>query len=179
MTITSIHCEVHEASLLLSVRACFHIHLISKNLINKTTAKAALTQIISVTHQRMETKDADLAQADSFPPRVEDNNGVAVEATQQVNAIITTGTSSGATVGLDADGTGPATADPSHANGHISEVPAEPATGGQPAAVALQFPSVFHKDAYLLFRALCKLSSKNLSEETQTGHNETIHLQNK
>lgn len=52
--ITSIQCQVHEASLLLSVRACFHIHLISKNPVNKTTAKAALTQMLSVVNQRME-----------------------------------------------------------------------------------------------------------------------------
>lgn len=58
IAITSSHCEVHEASLLLAVRACFHIHLISKNQINKTTAKAALTQMLSVVNQRMENFDA-------------------------------------------------------------------------------------------------------------------------
>ena len=52
--VTSIHCEVHEASLLLAVRSCFHIHLITKNVVNKTTAKAALTQMLSVINQRME-----------------------------------------------------------------------------------------------------------------------------
>lgn len=56
--ITSLHCEVHESSLLLAVRACFHIHLISKNNVNKTTAKAALTQMLSVVNQRMELNDA-------------------------------------------------------------------------------------------------------------------------
>jgi brefeldin A-inhibited guanine nucleotide-exchange protein len=55
--ITSLQCEVHEASLLLSVRACFHIHLITKNQVNKTTAKAALTQMLSVVNQRMEIAD--------------------------------------------------------------------------------------------------------------------------
>jgi hypothetical protein len=56
--VTSSHCEVHEASLLLAIRACFHIHLISKNQVNKTTAKAALTQMLSVVNQRMENFDA-------------------------------------------------------------------------------------------------------------------------
>ena len=51
---TSPQCEVHEASLLLAVRACFHIHLMSKNQVNKTTAKAALTQMLSIVNQRME-----------------------------------------------------------------------------------------------------------------------------
>ncbi len=54
MAVTSVHCEVHEASLLLAVRSCFHIHLITKNAVNKTTAKAALTQMLSVINQRME-----------------------------------------------------------------------------------------------------------------------------
>lgn len=50
---------MHEASLLLSVRSCFHIHLVSKNQINKTTAKASLVQMLSVVFQRMESLDAD------------------------------------------------------------------------------------------------------------------------
>jgi hypothetical protein len=60
--ITSAHCEVHEASLLLSVRACFDIHLITKNPVNKTTAKAALTQMLSVVNQRMETYERQRAE---------------------------------------------------------------------------------------------------------------------
>lgn len=55
--VTSSHCEVHEASLLLAIRSCFNIHLISKNQVNKTTAKAALTQMLSVVNQRMEVND--------------------------------------------------------------------------------------------------------------------------
>jgi brefeldin A-inhibited guanine nucleotide-exchange protein len=49
---------VHEASLLLAIRACFHIHLITKNQVNKTTAKAALTQMLSAVYQKMESIDA-------------------------------------------------------------------------------------------------------------------------
>ena len=58
--VTSSQCEVHEAALLMAVRSCFHIHLISKNPINKTTAKAALTQILSVINQRMEVHRNDI-----------------------------------------------------------------------------------------------------------------------
>ncbi len=57
---TSIHGDVHEASLLLSIRTCFNIHLISKNLVNKATAKAALTQMLSAVNQRMEKFDLKL-----------------------------------------------------------------------------------------------------------------------
>ena len=65
--VTSSQCEVHEGSLLLAVRTCFHIHLITKNVVNRTTAKAALTQMLSVINQRMENfeikakSEADLA----------------------------------------------------------------------------------------------------------------------
>ena len=43
--LTSQHVEVHEASLLNSVRTCYNIYLASKNMINQTTAKVSLTTI--------------------------------------------------------------------------------------------------------------------------------------
>lgn len=52
--VTSSTCEVHEGTLLQSVRTCYNIYLASRNLINQTTAKATLTQMISVIFQRME-----------------------------------------------------------------------------------------------------------------------------
>jgi brefeldin A-inhibited guanine nucleotide-exchange protein len=151
MMITTAHCEVHEASLLLSVRACFHIHLISKNLINKTTAKAALTQIISVTHQRMETSDADLQRNPPASPTASETQQVNFGAGVQDGAEDGAASAAAAAAGLSASQPG----------------------GNQ------VFPSVYHKDAYLLFRALCKLSMKGLSEETQYAHTDAIPLQNK
>lgn len=56
--VTSPYCEVHEASLLLAVRACFHIHLVTRSSVNKQTAKAALTQILSAIFRRMELMEA-------------------------------------------------------------------------------------------------------------------------
>lgn len=163
MTITSLHCEVHEASLLLAVRACFHIHLISKNLINKTTAKAALTQIISVTNQRMESNDA-LRQA--------------AEAAANLVAVNSAGNAVVSDNGLDSSdkssGGGADSAPASAAPTSVSPTPAAATTGA-----SLVFSSVYHKDAYLLFRALCKLSMKGLSEETQYAHTDAIPLQNK
>jgi hypothetical protein len=58
--VTSVQCEVHEASLLLAIRTCFNIHLMSKNSVNKGTAKAALTQMLSAINQRMEKVDIKL-----------------------------------------------------------------------------------------------------------------------
>ena len=41
------------------------------------------------------------------------------------------------------------------------------------------FPSVLHKDAFLIFRALCKLSMKGLQDETGGSPSDPIALQNK
>lgn len=57
---TSNTCEVHEGTLLQAVRTCYNIYLASRNLINQTTAKATLSQMISVIFQRMEQQAVSL-----------------------------------------------------------------------------------------------------------------------
>ena len=52
--VTSATCEVHEGTLLQVVRTCYNIYLASKNLVNQTTAKATLTQMLNVIFSRME-----------------------------------------------------------------------------------------------------------------------------
>lgn len=54
--VTSQACEVHEGSILLSVRTCYNIYLASRNLINQTTARATLTQMLNVIFARMEAQ---------------------------------------------------------------------------------------------------------------------------
>jgi brefeldin A-inhibited guanine nucleotide-exchange protein len=51
------HCEIHETSLLLAVRACYHIHLVSRNSVNRTTAKGTLKQMLNICFQKMEAYD--------------------------------------------------------------------------------------------------------------------------
>jgi brefeldin A-inhibited guanine nucleotide-exchange protein len=53
--VTSQHVQIHEASILLAVRTCYNIYLASKNLINQTTARATLTQMLNVIFARMES----------------------------------------------------------------------------------------------------------------------------
>lgn len=66
--VTSQHVEVHEGTVLLAVRTCYNIFLASRNLINQTTARATLTQMLNVIFVRMENQalanevQADLAQ---------------------------------------------------------------------------------------------------------------------
>ncbi|KAL3867743.1 hypothetical protein ACJMK2_040601 [Sinanodonta woodiana] len=54
--VTSNTCEIHEGTVLQTVRTCYNIYLASKNLVNQTTAKATLTQMLNVIFTRMETQ---------------------------------------------------------------------------------------------------------------------------
>ena len=60
--VTSFNCEVHERTLLEAFKACYHIHITSKNLVNQTTAKASLTQMLHFVFQRMENFSRDCSQ---------------------------------------------------------------------------------------------------------------------
>uniref|UniRef100_H3CH50 ARF guanine nucleotide exchange factor 2 n=1 Tax=Tetraodon nigroviridis TaxID=99883 RepID=H3CH50_TETNG len=62
--VTSAHIEIHEGTVLLTVRTCYNIYLASRNLINQTTAKATLTQMLHVIFTRMESQ----AHSDCTPP---------------------------------------------------------------------------------------------------------------
>ncbi|KAG5672238.1 hypothetical protein PVAND_002380 [Polypedilum vanderplanki] len=54
--VTSQNVEVHEGTVLQAVRTCYDIYLSSKNLINQTTARATLTQMLNVIFTRMENQ---------------------------------------------------------------------------------------------------------------------------
>ncbi|CAK9296919.1 unnamed protein product [Gordionus sp. m RMFG-2023] len=57
--LTSNSCEIHESSLLLAIRTCYNIHLGSKNIVNQTTAKATLNQMISLIFNKMEMHNSE------------------------------------------------------------------------------------------------------------------------
>jgi brefeldin A-inhibited guanine nucleotide-exchange protein len=59
---------VQEQSLLLAVRACYHIYLVSKNAVNKNTAKASLKQLLAVVFNRMEAAAVAAAAAAASAP---------------------------------------------------------------------------------------------------------------
>ncbi|KAM4622378.1 brefeldin A-inhibited guanine nucleotide-exchange protein 2 [Discoglossus pictus] len=54
--VTSPYVEIHEGTILQTVRTCYNIYLASKNLVNQTTAKATLTQMLNVIFIRMENQ---------------------------------------------------------------------------------------------------------------------------
>jgi brefeldin A-inhibited guanine nucleotide-exchange protein len=41
------------------------------------------------------------------------------------------------------------------------------------------FPSILHKDSFLVFRALCRLSKKSLVEEGSTAASDPLAVRNK
>ncbi|KAL5016750.1 hypothetical protein ScPMuIL_006339 [Solemya velum] len=60
--VTSNTCEIHEGTVLQTVRTCYNIYLASKNLVNQTTAKATLTQMLNVIFYRMESQAEHLGE---------------------------------------------------------------------------------------------------------------------
>jgi len=53
-TVSSVSCPVHDHSLLQAVTSCYQIYLQAADETNRTTSKAALTQIFNIVFQRME-----------------------------------------------------------------------------------------------------------------------------
>ncbi|KAI5080659.1 hypothetical protein GOP47_0003842 [Adiantum capillus-veneris] len=66
MAAASTKFRVHGECLLSSIRTCYHIVLTSKNSINQATAKATLTQMISIVFRRMELESQEQGQAPSL-----------------------------------------------------------------------------------------------------------------
>lgn len=54
--VTSQACYVHDNSILIATRTCYNIYLGSRNVVNQTTAKATLTQMLNVIFTRMEVE---------------------------------------------------------------------------------------------------------------------------
>ncbi|KAG1705092.1 Brefeldin A-inhibited guanine nucleotide-exchange protein 1 [Nymphon striatum] len=77
---TSASCEVHEGSVLQAVRTCYNIYLASRNLVNQTTAKATLTQMLNVVFARMEVQaEHELRAKDTVEPVIENCQVIVAE----------------------------------------------------------------------------------------------------
>lgn len=71
-------CDVHGKSLRLTVKTCFNIHLVSKNVINQKTAKATLTQMLNTIFQKMETQRLHNA-------KTEDHSSIAIGSSNEIS----------------------------------------------------------------------------------------------
>uniref|UniRef100_A0A8C8CQY9 SEC7 domain-containing protein n=1 Tax=Oncorhynchus tshawytscha TaxID=74940 RepID=A0A8C8CQY9_ONCTS len=128
--VTSPHIEIHEGTVLLTVRTCYNIYLASRNLINQTTAKATLTQMLNVIFTRMETQAVSILSRPA-----------------QFTLIFTCSYMQSSK---------------QSARLHLRPwSDAESMQGGQNTA---RFSHILQKDAFLVFRSLCKLSMKPLAD---------------
>ncbi|XP_018403612.1 PREDICTED: brefeldin A-inhibited guanine nucleotide-exchange protein 2 [Cyphomyrmex costatus] len=169
---TSQHVEVHEGTVLLTIRTVYNVYLASRNLVNQTTARATLTQMINVIFARMET------QAE------EDNIRIDGEHQQEVTVIVNgeteTELSSENVPGSDSidsqiivrgilddvvKSVVPLEEEVSLENGNPEDNGDEAVTENDNMVTA-KFTHVLQKDAFLVFRALCKLSMKPLPDGT-------------
>ncbi|KAI0232805.1 Brefeldin A-inhibited guanine nucleotide-exchange protein 1 [Lamellibrachia satsuma] len=88
--VTANTCEIHEGTVLLCVRTCYNIYLASKNLVNQTTAKATLTQMLNVIFTRMENqavldttqREAEEKETQAAEETAEDNNSHVIGASE-------------------------------------------------------------------------------------------------
>uniref|UniRef100_A0A8C6J397 Uncharacterized protein n=1 Tax=Melopsittacus undulatus TaxID=13146 RepID=A0A8C6J397_MELUD len=175
--VTSPYIEIHEGTILQTVRTCYNIYLASKNLINQTTAKATLTQMLNVIFTRMENQAFTSANSVPLGRRASQSHGIqkvlwvilssfpfsplvaeekqVTETVKALPALETADILSGSsnenvqTNGIPDDGQSVSSTDNLVSN----------FTGS-----AARFSHVLQKDAFLVFRSLCKLSMKPLGD---------------
>uniref|UniRef100_A0A3B3QR57 ARF guanine nucleotide exchange factor 2 n=1 Tax=Paramormyrops kingsleyae TaxID=1676925 RepID=A0A3B3QR57_9TELE len=199
--VTSPHIEIHEGTILLTVRTCYNIYLASRNLINQTTAKATLTQMLNVIFTRMETQAVSVrlvqfaltlcvcvvrgGLTESLPAgfiqsvhvysgrrvkyQIFDFKGsligyffVSLEAETELQppSRCDPAEVAGAPSGNDSQQMNGVSEDHTHvSSSDILDVEAVP---GVPTVI--RFSHVLQKDAFLVFRTLCKLSMRPLAD---------------
>uniref|UniRef100_A0A146LI66 Brefeldin A-inhibited guanine nucleotide-exchange protein 2 n=2 Tax=Lygus hesperus TaxID=30085 RepID=A0A146LI66_LYGHE len=186
---TSQHVEIHEATVLLAVRTVYNIYLASKNLVNQTTARATLTQAINVIFFRMEAQAA-TEELDKTREVIEEPEPSSAEVVGQILNTIIDSIPINEVNGQVPSGEPPpndnsSAEDPnslpsiSSQPPSLNRVPSQVSedsmdvntegTGSENSSsgtnkIQAQFTHILQKDAFLVFRALCKLSMKPLPE---------------
>lgn len=193
--ITSQHVEVHEGTVLQAVRTCYDIYLSSKNLINQTTARATLTQMLNVIFARMENQaiEASVAQEQRQQKEQKEQNEQATAAVppspldvsggslpeegdpikemdeEVIKQIIEEIIQSAVQIAEENTAAPPPPLDTTTittTSSHHSLSASEGGNSENDSVVTAKFTHVLQKDAFLVFRALCKLSMKPLPEGT-------------
>ncbi|XP_011641579.1 brefeldin A-inhibited guanine nucleotide-exchange protein 1 [Pogonomyrmex barbatus] len=165
---TSQHVEVHEGTVLLTIRTVYNVYLASRNLVNQTTARATLTQMINVIFTRMETQ----AEEENIRIDGEHQQEVSMNGETELNAenalgndIIDSQTIVKSILNDVVNSIVPSEEEVSLENGSPEDNGDEAATENDNMVTA-KFTHVLQKDAFLVFRALCKLSMKPLPDGT-------------
>lgn len=204
LTLVTSQCEVHGKSLLRVIRTCFNIYLASKNLVNRTTAKATLQQMLSVIFNRIEANnqedldsffnvktDKDIESERAVKSLVnelveqvctqEENEKQPANMLNSINSINSISSASSTTNSILTSNSMPAVPVARLNNHHSNSISNEPnhhhkdqqiETSDAFSSTAtfdhnvsnLGFSHITQKDAYLVFRSLCKLSQQHLVE---------------
>lgn len=167
-------CEVHRGTLLLAVRTCFNIYLASRSPINQSTAKASLTQVIN-------TVFGSALNAGDVASSPHQNDEKIVRAV--VNYLV-------GQVSINTDSAlGHSNHQGSTFNSVMAEVSLPSSFTLNPISISmtsesgenisedlpsvhLHFRTVQEEDAFLLFRALCRLSVKPIPERSDPNSHE-------
>uniref|UniRef100_A0A8C9W9Y4 ARF guanine nucleotide exchange factor 2 n=1 Tax=Scleropages formosus TaxID=113540 RepID=A0A8C9W9Y4_SCLFO len=150
--VTSPHIEIHEGTVLLTVRTCYNIYLASRNLINQTTAKATLTQMLNVIFTRMETQAVSGNSPDSVRCASSDPEHLPHIECEQSELEL---------------GPSPGGTEAQQMNGLVEDHTSVSSTDilvTQGAPTITRFSHILQKDAFLVFRTLCKLSMRPLAD---------------
>lgn len=184
--VTSQHVEVHEGTVLQAVRTCYDIYLSSKNLVNQTTARATLTQMLNVIFTRMENQTYE-EYIEPQPPKLALENSNSSGTATSIATVDSSNSNESPNANeiehIAAEIVDEViTAAVEITSGNVKqEEPSKPIESPETeettrqeesvetqsendAIITAKFTHILQKDAFLVFRALCKLSMKPLQE---------------
>uniref|UniRef100_A0A8C1KIU0 ADP-ribosylation factor guanine nucleotide-exchange factor 2 (brefeldin A-inhibited) n=1 Tax=Cyprinus carpio TaxID=7962 RepID=A0A8C1KIU0_CYPCA len=168
--VTSPHIEIHEGTILLTVRTCYNIYLASRNLINQTTAKATLTQMLNVIFTRMENQAVSIKHlqllhiADSTQLYLDNGPPSPSLSPPAVPSTPSTPHDSSSINGQPEESKSEEEFATDKQNTKEIEHPGTGCQSIQGSQTAARFSHILQKDAFLVFRSLCKLSMKPLAD---------------
>lgn len=168
-------CDIHGRSLRLTVKTCFNIHLVSKNEINRKTAQATLNQMLNIIFQRMESKPPKVKQESTQQDVKEDEGANAASHEQKpseelISEFVDIIINDVAQQILEQqqydleneddeeDGIDDQTSEKPHKHKRTGSESDE--QSNTPV-----FDNQYQKDAFFIFRALCRLAMKQLPKK--------------
>jgi brefeldin A-inhibited guanine nucleotide-exchange protein len=200
--VTSVSLRIHGDCLLQIVRTCYDIYLGSKNVVNQTTAKASLTQMLVIVFRRMEADSSTvpvqpIVVAELMEPaeKIDEDGsimfvqGFITKIMQDIDGVLNPGTPKGSaghdgafeTKTSTVESTNPAdlldSTDKDMLDAKYWEISMyKTALEGRKGELAdgeierdddleVQIGNKLRRDAFLVFRALCKLSMKTPPKE--------------
>ncbi|KAL0483581.1 brefeldin A-inhibited guanine nucleotide-exchange protein [Acrasis kona] len=197
-------CDVHGKSLRLTVKTCFNIHLVSKNEGNQKVAKGALTQMLNTIFQKMENQllhqsktnqslAADQTQQTNGSHQVEENQDQEKTTHQHVSDVVSDILEkvSERFEESPTEVKQQAADDAQHLSEELVEnvtlTTSSSTTTEQPPSIPTNmsdneaesspiFDNQYQKDAFFIFRALCRLSMKKLPANAT---NESIEMRSR